>query len=75
MRAYGVETRNVVESSNPDGSISWGDFPYAGAGYHTNGEHEFLIGVSVWPQRKDNTVQNALGGRLIEQIDLMTNPD
>jgi len=48
------------------GPIRWGDFPYGGAVYRTDGENEVMMGFSIWEQDEDNRMAGVTADRLLE---------
>ena len=48
------------------GLIRWGDFPYGGAVYRTDGVREVMAGLSVWTQQEDHRVVGPVADYLLE---------
>jgi hypothetical protein len=59
-----TEAERDVEKGG--GLIRWGDFPYGGAVYRTDGVNEVMLGFSVWEQDEDNRVSGATADYLLE---------
>jgi hypothetical protein len=66
---------NPVTSINGDGTMSWGDFAYAGGVIVRVGETEVPVAVSALPQIDDDTVAKYLGGYVGAAMNRVLYPD
>jgi hypothetical protein len=63
-----VITDDEREEEKTGGLIRWGDFPYGGVVYRSDGINEVMLGFSVWTQREDHRVAGATADRLLELV-------
>lgn len=59
-----TEEERKVEKAG--GLIRWGDFPYGGAVYRSDGVREVMLGFSIWLQEEDHRLAGATADRTLE---------